>query len=505
MKLLKNLFILDMANNHQGSLAHGSKIINEHSKVIKKYGVDAAIKFQFRNLDTFIHKSHQSESEDPMVNRFLSTRLEPEDYQILFKLCKKNQLKTICTPFDEKSVELIVEMGFDLIKVASASAKDWPLLEKVAKSGLPVVFSTGGLIIKDIDNIISFFNHRAVDISIMHCVSIYPTPDEEIHLKQIDYLIKRYPGVNIGWSTHEDPNDTIPVTMAVAKGAQIFERHIGIETSEIKLNKYSSTPLQIDNWLKAYQKANVINGLAPRLIPQAEKDALDSLRRGVFVKSDLKKGDVLTFQNTYFATPYEQGQLSSDHWKEGIKLNISLSADTSINLKDVSIPKMPDWQILKESIHEIKALLNYAGVDIGTDFDAEFSHHYGIKKFRETGTTIINCINREYCKKILIQLPGQFHPSHFHKRKEETFQILYGTLDSSKDGRDYVLNPGDTLLVKPGIWHSFSSKNGCVFEEVSTTHFLNDSVYQDQDIMSQSVEQRKTKVMNWGRFELLAK
>ena len=51
MKLLKNLFILDMANNHQGSLAHGSKIINEHSKVIKKYGVDAAIKFQFRNLD----------------------------------------------------------------------------------------------------------------------------------------------------------------------------------------------------------------------------------------------------------------------------------------------------------------------------------------------------------------------------------------------------------------------------------------------------------------------
>ena len=82
----------------------------------------------------------------------------------------------MCTPFDEASVDLIVDMGFDLIKVASCSADDWPLLEKIAGANLPTVFSTGGLLIEDIDNLVSFFTHRGSHFAMMHCVSIYPTP-----------------------------------------------------------------------------------------------------------------------------------------------------------------------------------------------------------------------------------------------------------------------------------------------------------------------------------------
>ena len=65
-------------------------------------------------------------------------------------------MNAICTPFDEESVIPIVKMGFDVLKVASCSAKDWPLLEEVAKSNLPVIFSTGGLQLCEIDEVVSF-------------------------------------------------------------------------------------------------------------------------------------------------------------------------------------------------------------------------------------------------------------------------------------------------------------------------------------------------------------
>ena len=71
----ENLFTLEMANNHQGSVAHGKKIIKEMGKIAKKHGVKTAIKFQFRNIDTFIHPDFVKDTENKHVSRFLSTKL----------------------------------------------------------------------------------------------------------------------------------------------------------------------------------------------------------------------------------------------------------------------------------------------------------------------------------------------------------------------------------------------------------------------------------------------
>ena len=147
-------------------------------------------------------------------------------------------------------------------------------------------------------------------------------------------------------------------------------------------------------------------------------------------------------------------------------------------------------------------MLSEARVFLNSEFEVEYSHHYGVKNFRKTGVIIINVINREYCKKILVQLPGQMHPSHHHKLKEETFQVLYGSLNVWMEGREKVLFPGDICLVLPGVWHSFSTKTGCIFEEVSTTHYNNDSVYRDKKINDLKREERKTRVNHWGRYEL---
>jgi len=500
----RDLFVLDLANNHQGDVEHGTRIIHAMSDVCNKHGVRAAIKFQFRQLDTFIHPDHQEGSDLKYIQRFQSTRMERAGFETLLNEVWSRGHLAACTPFDEASVDVIDEMGFDIIKVASCSAKDWPLLEAVADSGRPVICSTGGLTIEDIDNVVSFFEHRAVRFALMHCVSIYPTPDEKLALDQIRALNERYPNVVIGWSTHETPSDTVPVGMARALGARMFERHVGVATDRIELNAYSSTPEELNEWLEAHARARVLLGPSERPpVAAAEQEAIDSLRRGVYASEAIPKGAQVTSDQVFFAMPYNDGQLESGRWKEGCVATEDIATNGIVRIDDLQIPDDSDVSVIKSAIHEVKALLNEARIHLGPEFSVEYSHHYGITNFRRVGAVIIECINREYCKKLVIQLPNQEHPSHYHARKEETFQVLYGTLFSKIDGHVRELNPGDTVLVQPGVWHSFrTEETGVIFEEVSTTHYNNDSFYEDKAINKLERSERKTAVDHWGRFQL---
>jgi N-acetylneuraminate synthase len=498
----RDLFVLDLANNHQGSVEHGKNIIQQCAETAKRHGVRAAIKFQFRDLDTFVHVDHLQGSTNKHVPRFLSTRLQWSQFRELREEVRRQGLLAVCTPFDEASVDKIIDMEFDIIKLASASGNDWPLIEKIAASGLPIIASTGGLSIEQVDDLVSLFGHRGADFALMHCVSIYPTPDEACNLANIATFKRRYPGKVIGWSTHEDPNDTVPAGLALALGAEMLERHVGVVTDTIKLNTYSSTPEQLDRWFAAWTKAKTLLGSPERTQSDSERDAIDDLKRGVFVRGPVEAGATLTRDDIYFAFPYPKGALSSGEWRDGIATTAAIQADAPVPQAAVTIPGDPDEKVIKDAVHEVKALLNYAGVTLTTEFTIEYSHHYGVRNFRKVGAVLINVINREYCKKILVQLPGQSHPWHFHKRKEETFLVLWGTLNVEVDGRLKVLQPGDTLLCLPGVWHRFWTETGCVFEEISTTHFTNDSVYRDQAINKLTSAQRKTTVDHWGRFQM---
>ena len=499
-----DLFVLDLANNHQGDVQHGLNIIRSLSKAIKKHNVRAGIKFQFRQLDTFIHPNHQTNSDNKHIPRFISTRLSKSDYKILFNEIRNENLISVCTPFDEASVDIINEMDFDIIKIASCSAKDWPLIERVANSNKPVIASTGGMSLEHIDNLVSFFEHKGVDYALMYCVSIYPIPNDDFNLDQINTFKERYPNRVIGWSTHEDPNATVPIQIAVSKGAKMFERHVGIETDKIKLNAYSSTPSQIDKWFAAYNEAKKLCGTRERKkFPRVEIESINSLRRGVFAKETIEKGSTITRENVYFAMPYTEGQLDSGYWQNGIMSKCNINIDEPLANKSLVIPERSKDKLLKNAVHDVKALLNQAHIALGSEFSVEYSHHYGIENFRETGAVIINCINREYCKKIIVQLPSQKHPMHFHKRKEETFQVLYGELHIEVDGHHKLLIQGDKQLILPGVWHSFWTDTGAVFEEISTTHYNDDSFYKDKIINKQGREARKTVVEHWGRFQLI--
>ena len=108
---------------------------------------------------------------------------------------------------------------------------------------------------------------------------------------------------------------------------------------------------------------------------------------------------------------------------------------------------------------------------------------------------MITVVNREYCKKLIIVLPNQNHPEQYHKQKEETFVVLHGSVSLYLDGTLHVLEKGDVITIEPKVRHSFSSKEGCVIEEVSSTHYVDDSYYTDESINEN--ENRKTIINYW--------
>lgn len=493
-----DLFIFEMANNHQGNLGHGLRIIKEFSEIANSNNIKAAIKLQLRDLDTFIHPNFKNDNSNKHIPRFLSTKLTSLEFETLLKEMKKNQMITMCTPFDENSVDRLIDLDVEILKIGSCSANDWPLLEKIAETGKPVICSTGGLNLKHIDNVVSFFQNRGVHFALMHCVSIYPTPPEKLELNQIAVMRDRYPNVTIGFSTHEEPENLTAITIAYAKGARIFERHVGIETEKFKLNNYSSTSQQIVQWLQAYKNTVLSCGAQSRPpVDHNEEAALESLMRGVFAIDSIKKGSIIARSNVFFAMPLQAGQLKSGDWKQDFVSDRDYEKNEPISDGLANRPPAPK-EIIYQTIHEIKGMLNAARVVVGNDFSIEFSHQYGLENFRAIGAVIIDVINRAYCKKLIIQLPNQQHPYHYHKKKEETFQVLWGVLETEIGGNKKTLYPGDTLIVQQGVWHKFWTNSGVIFEEVSTTHFNDDSFYEDKSINKLSREQRKTKLTNWG-------
>jgi N-acetylneuraminate synthase len=493
----EGLFIFDMANNHQGDIEHGLNIVKAMGEVTKKTGIRGALKFQFRHIDTFIHPDYKDEKDMPHIPRFVSTRLSDDDYKLLTKEVRKQGLITICTPFDEKSVELILDLDIELIKVASCSADDHPLLKKIVELNRPVIVSTAGLTLSQIDHLVSFLDYKNVNYALMHCVALYPTPGDKLRLNQVERLKNRFPDVPVGFSTHENPDNFSAVQIAYAKGARLFERHVGLETGKYKLNDYSSRPEQITKWVQAYHDvAEACGGEERAPAYPDEITSLNSLKRGVFTKKGIKKGEVIQRENVFFAMPLLDGQMSSCEWSNSIISNNDYSINEPISAASVSTIKS-EKDTVYSIILQVKGMLNNARIFVGKDSSIEISHHYGLERFREFGAVIIDCINREYCKKLIIQLPRQKHPYHYHKKKEETFQLLHGDLEIELEGHKTLLEPGDIFLVKPSRWHKFHTLDGAIFEEVSTTHYNDDSFYEDGNVARIPRENRKTQILNW--------
>lgn len=495
--IFEDLFIFEMANSHQGSVEHGKKIIKAMGRIARQYNIKAAVKLQFRELDTFIHKDYKDRIDVKHIPRFMDTRLNYDQFQELVIAIREEGMITMSTPFDEIGVSWCQDMGVDIIKIASCSAMDWPLLTKAAFSKKPLIISTGGKTLSDIDKLFNFFTHKGCNFAFLHCIAEYPAPFERLQLDFIDRMNRRYREVTIGYSGHEDPDDNTVPMLAIAKGAKILERHVGLPTETIKLNAYSMNPEQAEAWVAAALRAKQIcttQKKNDKYVSQEELDSLQSLMRGVYAKHTIKAGDVMTEEDVYFAMPCMEEQLTSGNFKNGMIASHDYSQDSRIT----ETASRTGVGVVRQAIHDAKGMLYEAGIALGREFEVELSHHYGMKHFRQQGAIIINIINREYCKKLIVVLPGQRHPSHAHRIKEETFQVLYGDLEIEIDGQPKrQLVPGDMQTVLRGEFHSFSSVEGAIFEEVSTQHMKSDSYYKDPMIADLDPMERKTFLKKW--------
>lgn len=339
--IFDELFVLEMANNHLGDVERGLKIISTFGQVARFNNVRAAIKLQIRDVDTFIHKDFRTREDIRYIKKTISTRLKDDDFATLAKATRAANCIPMATPFDERSVDLCSELGIPILKIASSDCNDWMLIEKIAKTKKPVIVSTGGSSMKDIDDLVTFFDNRRIPLAINHCVSIYPSEDTEIELNQIDFLASRYPSHTIGFSSHEYKDWESSMLIAYAKGARTFERHIDIQADGTNVSPYCSLPEQVDTWFKAFSRAKRMcgpPGTQKRLPPKKEIAYLDSLVRGVYAKHDLEVGHILHDDDVYLAVPLQQGQISCRELMRGEVILKAVKRDEPIMIDAIDSP-----------------------------------------------------------------------------------------------------------------------------------------------------------------------
>ncbi len=326
-KIFNDLFVLEIANNHWGSLNRGIKIIRDFAHVVKKNKIKAAIKFQFRDVDNFVHSNYKENKEIRYVNKTIKTKISWQDMKVMINEVSKNGMLTMATPFDEFSILKCKELNLDLVKIASSDAKDKNLIREISNLNIPTIASSGGCFLENLDWMYNFFKKSNVPFALNHCVSLYPSEDNQLELNQIDFLKSRYKDIVIGFSTHEYTSWDYSMMIAYAKGARTFERHIDINYNEVPVSKYCSLPSQVDVWFKAFHKAKELCGNTEdkiRNIKNEELEYLDKLVRGVYFKESMQSNSVVTLEDVYYAIPKLEGQISCQEFSENmiIKSNV---------------------------------------------------------------------------------------------------------------------------------------------------------------------------------------
>ena len=491
----KYLIILEMANNHSGSVDHAKTIIRAYSEICKPY-IDSfrfVFKFQFIDLDTFIRRDFSGNYEIPLIKRFEETRLSQHDFSEILASCRHYGFETMVTPFDEPSVDNIVSQSVDFIKIASCSFGDWPLLEKIVTANMPVVASCAGASLDTIDRVICFFRNRNIPLVLQHCIGEYPTLDIDMNITNLSCVINIL--IFLSVCLARTPLSLILLLLLCVFGAVSFEM--------LLLKLILSRRISIQR-----HHLSFLNGLPPFIeltklwkylfhydSSSKEQLSLQNLRRGVFASTPIPKGSSITDDCSYLAFPPSDGQLTANDLSKYVLLRTTrdINPGEPILLSDLLLEDRRHK--LEEIAIRVSRLIATVGVVVPDHADLEISHHYGLDKFYNFGMTMLTIINREYCKKILILLPKQQHPEQFHKLKEETFIVVWGSGIVRLDGNDVHVKSGSVVTIEPGVKHEILSHDGLIIEEISTSHISDDSYYSDPSILGS--DSRKSFLKHW--------
>ncbi|MBN1679990.1 MAG: N-acetylneuraminate synthase family protein [Anaerolineae bacterium] len=219
--------IAEAGVNHKGSLEAARRMIDE----AKRAGADA-IKFQTYKADKLVTRNAPRYWDDPEATGTQyavfkrSDQFEEDDYRVLFEHARAVGITWLSTAFDLDAVRFLDDMGMQAFKVASPDLTNYPLLKAVAKTGKPVILSTGASTLSEVHASVDFLRLNGChDVILLYAVLNYPTANQDAHLRRIQTLQAKFPAIPVGYSDHTIPDNSVSVPLAaVVMGAYVIQK-----------------------------------------------------------------------------------------------------------------------------------------------------------------------------------------------------------------------------------------------------------------------------------------
>ena len=275
--------IAEIGFNHEGNL--------EIAKEMIKQAAEAGA-----NADRALPSS-------PHYNAIKCGELNKDEHKILKKFSDQCNIEFISTPYSIEAVNLLEEIGVNKYKISSMDLTNFELLEACAKTGKPIILSTGMSTLAEISNSLNFLKKtNCTDITLLHCISNYPAQKDEINLDFMSYLQKIF-DIKVGYSDHTIGIDVCK--LAAVLGAKVIEKHFTLDNTKEGADHYhSATPTMIKELITDVKKFNLIIGNKDNiLLNRADRKNASLYRRGFYSKYNLKKQQRLKREEIYFCRP----------------------------------------------------------------------------------------------------------------------------------------------------------------------------------------------------------
>ena len=301
MKDNKVFIIAEIGSNHNQDINRAFELM----EIAKDAGADA-IKFQSIKMDKILSKELQTSENIKLFNKI---RLDEDWYFRLFEYAKKLDIEFISAPTYLEAIPLLMEYS-NYIKIASPQAYGYPkIIERVAKAYVNTIMSTGYCTILEIDRAVNKYLEfgKKNRLSLLHCVSKYPTQDQEVNLQVIDILKRRY-NVPIGFSDHT-LGSAISIA-AVARGAEIIEKHITISRSDIGPDHFFALePNEFKNMVSDIRRVEAAFGNEKNGKKITEYEMVNRERLTVYPHTNkiLMKGDVIKDEDIDYYRTLKKG------------------------------------------------------------------------------------------------------------------------------------------------------------------------------------------------------
>lgn len=300
--MFKNLespyVIAEISGNHNGSLERAKELID----LAKVNGADC-VKIQTYTPDTMTIKSNK---DDFLISGGLwdgynlwdlyDWAQTPYHWQKeLFEHAKKIGITIISTPFDETAVDLLESLDCPFYKVASFELTDLPLIKYIAETKKPMILSTGMANEEEIEEAMNVVNkYGCGDFILLHCVSGYPTPADQINLNTINLMKKRF-DCEVGLSDHTLGNTS--AILSIGLGAKVIEKHFTFDRKEGGPDaEFSMEPHELKDLCTSISIAHKALGEGSFKMKSAEKSNI-KFRRSIYIVEDIKKGQKFTKDN----------------------------------------------------------------------------------------------------------------------------------------------------------------------------------------------------------------